>query len=287
MVMVHAENGDAADYLQRRLLRENKTAPQYHAESRPPRVEAEATARAIALAETVEAPLYVVHLTCREALAELRSARLRGVDVLAETCTQYLHVTKDDLARDGFEGAKYVFTPPARTREDHSALWAALRHGELAIVSSDHAPWNFKEQKELGRDNFTLIPNGAPGIEERLTMVYTGVAAGHIDVNRFVDITSTSPAKIFGLYPQKGSLAIGSDADIVVWDPNAERVITQAGLHHAVDYTLYAGRKVKGLPRDVFLTGRQIVSGGEFIGESGFGRFLKRRGPRAQRAFVG
>ncbi|MDJ1466119.1 dihydropyrimidinase [Nitratireductor sp. GZWM139] len=286
LVMVHAENGDAADYLQKRLLSEGKTEPKYHADSRPARVEAEATARAIALAELVGAPLYVVHLTCREALDELRRARLRNVDVLAETCTHYLHVTSDDLARPGFEGAKYVFTPPARSREDQEALWAALKDGELAAVSSDHAPWNYHGQKELGRGNFTLIPNGAPGIEERMTMAYQGVATGRIDVNRFVDITATRPAKIFGLYPEKGCLAVGSDADIVVWDPRANGVITQDGLHHAVDYTLYEGMSVTGKARHVFLRGRQIVEDGIYTGEPGYGRFIKRRGPQAQRGLM-
>lgn len=286
LVMVHAENGDAADYLQKRLLSEGKTDPKYHAESRPPRVEAEATARAIALAELVGAPLYVVHLTCREALDELRRARLRNVDVLAETCTQYLHVTSKDLDRPGFEGAKYVFTPPARSVEDQEALWVALKNGELVTVSSDHAPWNFREQKELGRGNFTLVPNGAPGIEERMIMVHSGVASGRIDINRFVEITATSPAKVFGLYPQKGCLAVGADADIVVWDPRASGMIAQERLHHAVDYTLYEGKAFTGGPRHVFLRGRQIVDDGAYIGEAGYGRFVKRRGPRAQRRFM-
>jgi dihydropyrimidinase len=286
LVMVHAENGDAADYLQKRLLSEGKSAPKYHAESRPPRVEAEATARAIMLAELVGAPLYVVHLTCREALEELRRARLRNADVLAETCTQYLYLTAADLDRPGFEGAKYVFTPPARSVEDQDALWAALNEGELVTVSSDHAPWNYGTEKQLGRDNFALIPNGAPGIEERMTMVHSGVSAGRLDLNRFVDITATRPAKIFGLYPQKGCLAVGADADIVVWDPQASGVITQERLHHAVDYTLYEGREFQGAPRHVFLRGRQIVENGNYIGKAGYGRYVKRRGPRAQRQLM-
>ncbi len=277
LVMVHAENGDAAWYLQRKYVAAGKTAPKYHAETRPPRVEAEATARAIALAEVLDASVYIVHLTCRESLEEVVRGRMRGVDVLAETCTQYLYTTKDDLDREGFEGAKYVFTPPARTREDQEALWHALSHRTLELVSSDHSSWNFKGDKDLGIDDFSKIPNGAPGIEERMTMVYQGVNDGRISLTQFVELTATRPAQIFGLFPQKGTIAIGSDADVVIWDPAAERTIRQADLHHAVDYTLFEGRKVKGAPRTVMLRGELLVEDGVYRGKPGGGQFLKRQ----------
>ncbi|MCC6791370.1 MAG: dihydropyrimidinase [Thermomicrobiales bacterium] len=275
-VMVHAENGDAAYYLQKKFVAEGKTAPKYHATTRPPRVEAEATARSIALAEIVGAPLYVVHLTCREALEEVMRGRMRGVDVVAETCTQYLYITEDDLDRPEFEGAKFVFTPPARTREQHEVLWRALADGALRAVSSDHSPWNFNGQKDIGRDDFSLIPNGAPGIEERLMMVYQGVAEGRLSLSRFVDVVATSPARIFGLYPQKGTIAVGSDADLVVWDPNQELTLTQPALHSAIDYSLYEGRTVHGVPRTVTLRGEVIVENREYVGQPGTGRFLHR-----------
>jgi dihydropyrimidinase len=279
LVMVHAENGDAAYWLQQKLLAEGKTEPQYHATSRPPRVEAEATARAVALAEVVGAPLYVVHLTCQEALDEVLRGRERGVNVQAETCTQYLYVTEDDLARPNFEGAKYVFTPPARQPWQREVLWQAIANGSLQAVTSDHAPWNFAGQKDLGRDDFTRIPNGGPGIEERLTMVYQGVNDGRFSLNRFVDLVATGPARMFGMHPRKGTITVGSDADLVVWDPNAELTLTQSALHHAVDYTMYEGRTVRGLPRTVASRGRVLVENREFVGETGGGQYLHRSKP--------
>jgi dihydropyrimidinase len=284
LVMVHAENGDAAYFLQRKYVAEGKTAPKYHAPTRPPRVEAEATARAIALAELVGTSIYIVHLTCRESLEEVVRGRSRGVDVLAETCTHYLYVTKEDLDRDGFEGAKYVFTPPARTREDHEILWHALAHRTLELVSSDHASWNYAGDKELGRDDFTKIPNGAPGIEERLTMVYQGVDQGRLRLPQFVDLTATRPAQIFGLFPRKGTIAVGSDADLVIWDPRRERTIRQAELHHAVDYTLYEGMAVRGAPRTVLRRGDLLVKDETFVGRPGTGEFLRREKYRGRNA---
>ncbi|WP_336801088.1 dihydropyrimidinase [Kaistia sp. MMO-174] len=277
LVMVHAENGDAADFLVEQNLEAGNTAPRYHALSRPPRVESEATARAIALAELVGAPIYIVHLTCQDSLDEVMAGRRRGVDVTAETCTHYLYATKDDLARDGFEGAKWVFTPPARTEQDQAALWRALSSGALQAVSSDHASWSFLKHKQLGRDDFSKIPNGAPGIEERLTLVYQGVNEGRFSVNRFVEMVSTTPARLFGLYPQKGSITVGSDADLVIWDPNATATIRQENLHHASDYTLYEGRKVRGLPMTVLRRGEVIVENREFVGGEGGGRYLQRK----------
>jgi dihydropyrimidinase len=274
--MVHAENGDAVYLLQQQLLAEGKTAPKYHATSRPPRVEAEATGRAIALAETLGAALYVVHVTCAEALEEIERARARGVRVLAETCTQYLYFTEADLDRPGFEGAKFVFTPPLRQKHQHELLWRALANGSLQAVTSDHCSFNIVGQKELGRDDFTRIPNGGPGIEERLTMVYQGVNARRITLNRFVELVSTGPARMFGLYPAKGTVAVGSDADLVIWDPNAETTITNRALHHNVDYTLYEGMKVRGRPETVTLRGGVIIEQGRYVGTPGSGRFLPR-----------
>lgn len=276
LVMVHAENGDAAYWLQNKFVAEGKLEPKYHATTRPPRVEAEATARAIAMAEIVGASLYVVHLSCQEALDEVLRGRMRGVDVKAETCTQYLYVTEDDLDRPNFEGAKYVFTPPARQAFQRDVLWRALADGSLVAVASDHAPWSFAEQKQRGRDDFSKIPNGGPGIEERVMMTYQGVNEGRLTLNRFVDIVATSPARVFGLMPRKGTLAVGSDADILIWDPNAELTVTQSALHHAVDYTLYEGRHIRGLPRTVTLRGNVIVDNREFIAEPGSGEFIRR-----------
>lgn len=276
LVLVHAENGDAAYFLQRRLLAENKTAPRYHATSRPPRVEAEAVARAVALAETVGAPLFVVHVSCGEALAEIARGRARGAHVRAETCTHYLYTSEADLDRPDFEGAKYVFTPPPREPHQHAILWRALADDALQLVSSDHSVFNFRGGKDIGRDDFTQIPNGAPGIEERLIGVYQGVNRGLITLNRFVELVATAPARLFGMHPQKGTIAVGSDADIVLWNPDAEMTITQALLHHRVDYTLYEGLRVRGLPETVLLRGEVIVENREFVGRAGMGQFLKR-----------
>ena len=276
LVMVHAENGDAADYLRDKFVAEGKTGPLYHALSRPPRVEAEATARAIALAEIVGTSIYIVHLTCAEALDELLRAKRRGVDAVAETCTQYLYLTKEDLDRPDFEGAKFVFTPPARSKADQELLWDALADRMLETVSSDHCSWSFGRHKILGKEDFRQIPNGAPGVEERLMLVYQGVNEGRIGLTEFVDLVATRPAQIFGLFPQKGTIAIGSDADIVIWDPEATMTITQSAMHNAMDYSSYEGRNVKGLPRTVMLRGKTIVENREYVGEPGEGRFLKR-----------
>ena len=276
LVMVHAENGDAADYLRDKFIAEGKTEPKFHAESRPPRVEAEATARAIALAEMVGAPIYVVHLTCVEALEELVRAKLRGVQAMAETCTQYLYLTKDDLDRPNFEGAKFVFTPPARTTKDQTALWNALANGLLETVSSDHCSWLFKGHKDKGRNDFRLIPNGAPGIEERLMMVYQGVNERHLSITQFVDLVATRPAKVFGLFPQKGTIEVGSDADLIIWDPAMQFTITQSAMHNAMDYSSYEGKSVRGVPKVVLSRGKVIVENRKYVGTPGEGRFLKR-----------
>jgi dihydropyrimidinase len=276
LVMVHAENGDAAYWLQNKFVAEGKVEPKYHATTRPPRVEAEATARAIAMAEIVGTQIYIVHLSCQEALEEVVRGRMRGVDVLAETCTQYLYASEEDLDRPNFEGAKFVFTPPPRPKHNHEVLWQALANGSLQAVSSDHAAWSFADQKSRGRNDFSQIPNGGPGIEERLMMVYQGVNEERISPNQFVDLVSTSPARLFGLYPRKGTIGIGSDADLLVWDPNAELTVTQSDLHHAVDYTNYEGLTIRGIPRTVLLRGQVIAENREFVGELGGGQFLHR-----------
>jgi dihydropyrimidinase len=276
LVMVHAENGDAASYLQQKLIAEGKRAPRYHAPSRPPRVEAEATARAITLAETVGAPVYFVHMSCAEAIEELERGRARGVQAFGETCSHYLYFSEEDLDRPGFEGAKYVYTPPARPKHHLPVLWRALATGGLQAVSSDHCAFNFHGQKDLGRDDFTKIPNGAPGVEERLVAVYQGVHAGRITVNQFVDLVATTPARLFGLYPRKGTIAIGSDADLVVWNPAAEVTLTSAALHHRVDYTLYEGMTMQGRPELVILRGEVVVERGTYVGRPGLGRFVER-----------
>lgn len=279
LVLVHAENGEAAEFLRRRLLAEGKTDPKYHAVSRPPRVEAEATARAITLAEIVDAPIYIVHVSCQEALDEVRRGRARGVAVHAETCSQYLFLTEDILDQPGFEGAKYVFTPPPRQPHQPPALWQALAEHALEIVSSDHAPFNFAIPggKDRGKGDFTKIPNGGTGIEERPMLVFQGVHDGRLTLNRFVDVVATTPAKVFGLHPQKGTIAVGSDADLAIWDPNAELTLGADTLHHRVDYTMYEGMRVRGVPETVILRGNTIVQNREFVGEPGSGQFLARK----------
>jgi dihydropyrimidinase len=277
LVMVHAENGDAAEFLRQQLIREGKTDPKYHATSRPPRVEAEACARSIAFAEIIGTPLYIVHVSCAEAIDEIERGRARGVRVLAETCPQYLYLTEADLDRPGFEGAKYVFTPPPRGAEQREVVWAAIADDTLQVVSSDHAPYNFKGEKDRGMGDFTKIPNGAPGIEERMMLVFQGVNAGRFSPSRFVELTATAPAKIFGLYPNKGTIAPGSDADLVIWNPEARLTLGKAASHSAVDYSMFEGLEVQGAPETVLLRGETIVEGREFVGRSGYGRFIRRK----------
>jgi dihydropyrimidinase len=277
LVMVHAENGDAADLLQQQYLSAGKTEPKYHAPSRPPRVEAEATARAGALAEVVNASVYIVHVSCMEAVEEIQRAKARGVDIMGETCTHYLYFDEQELDRPGFEGAKYVYTPPPRGKQQPPYMWKAISSGSLRVVASDHCPFNFDGQKTLGADDFTKIPNGAPGIEERLMFTYQGVRDGRLTLNRFVDLVSTTPAKIFGLYPNKGTIAIGSDADLVIWNPAAELIVTRSALHQNVDYTLYEGKRIVGLPETVTLRGEVIVENRQYVGTPGTGRFLARK----------
>ncbi len=278
LICMHAENGGAIDVIVRRALAEGKRAPKYHALTRPTTAEAEATARAIALAEMAGAPVYIVHLSCNDALEKVREARDRGLPAYAETCPQYLFLSIENFDVPGFEGAKYVFTPPLREKWHQEKLWQGLAKDDLQVVSTDHCPFCYKEQKELGKDDFTKIPNGGPGIEHRLSLVYTGGVHGkRFSPNRFVQLVSTAPAKLFGLYPHKGTVAVGSDADLIVFDPDAEQVISARTHHMRVDYSMFEGIRVKGIPQIVLSRGRVVVEGGKFVGRAGAGQFLRRQ----------
>jgi dihydropyrimidinase len=278
LTMVHAENGDVIDTLVTEALEEGNTDPIWHAVTRPHWAKAEATGRAIAISGMANAPLYVVHMTCESALDQLRLGQRRGLAVHGETCTQYFFITQKDLARPGFEGAKYVCSPPMRSTEDQRALWQAVADGTLEVVSTDHCVFNFKGQKDLGKGDFSKIPNGVPGIEDRMMMLYSeGVRKGRISINQWVELTATNPAKRFGLYPKKGTVAVGSDADLVIWNPKAKKTIRASDQHQNVDYNLYEGRTVTGVPAQVFSRGELIVDGDTWLGEKGRGQFLKRK----------
>jgi dihydropyrimidinase len=275
-ICMHAENGDVIDVLVQRALAAGHTAPKYHALTRPPRAEAEATHRAIALAEIADVPIYIVHLSAAEALEKVTEARDRGLLAYAETCPQYLFLSYDNYEEPGFGGSKYVMSPPLRDKAKQDQLWRGLKFNDLQCVSTDHCPFCMKE-KRLGENDFSKIPNGAPGIETRMSLVYDGgVRAGRISLNRFVELTSTSPAKIFGLFPRKGTIAPGSDADIVVFDPNRTITLSAKALHMKVDYNPYEGRQVTGATDTVLSRGRVIIEDGKFVGRAGAGSFLKR-----------
>ena len=277
LICMHAENGSAIDVIVQQALAEGKRAPKYHALTRPTTAEAEATSRAIALAEMAGAPIYIVHLSCNDALEKVREARDRGLPVYAETCPQYLYLSIENMDAPGFEGAKYVFTPPLREKWHQEKLWNGLKRDHLQVVSTDHCPFCFKEQKELGRDDFTKIPNGGPGVEHRMSLIYSGgVAAGRFSANRFVELVSTTPAKLFGLYPRKGTIAVGSDADLVIFDPSRKHTITAKTHHMRVDYSMFEGIQVTGMPDVVLSRGRVVVEGDKFFGAAGQGHFLKR-----------
>lgn len=277
LVMVHAENGDAIDVLVREALAAGNTAPHFHALTRPPELEGEATNRAIQLARIAGCPLYVVHVTCAEAVDPIRRAREAGWSVWGETCTQYFFKTIDDLRAPDFEGAKVVYSPPARDASNHDVLWNAVRTDALSAISTDHCSFLWDGQKTLGRDDFTKIPNGGPGLEDRLKMIHHfGVGGGRISLNRMVDLLSTQPAKLFGLYPRKGTIAVGSDADIVVFDPAKRETLSVAGSHSKCDYNLYEGAEVVGAPELVLLRGQVLVEDGELKASPGVGRFVRR-----------
>jgi dihydropyrimidinase len=277
LICMHAENGVVIDVLVKRAIEQGRTAPKYHALTRPTKAEAEGVHRAIAIAEMANSPVYIVHLSCYDALKEVQAARDLGLPAFAETCPQYLLLDHSLYEKPDFEGAKYVMTPPLRDRENQELLWRGLRGNDLQVISTDHCPFCFKEQKELGRDDFSKIPNGGPGVENRMSLIYHhGVTQGRISLNRFVELTSTAAAKIFGLFPRKGTIAVGSDADIVIFDPNREQTISAATHHMRVDYSAYEGWKVKGVTEIVLSRGKVIVENGEWKGKIGAGGFIKR-----------
>jgi dihydropyrimidinase len=277
LVCVHAENGSVIDVLVREALANGCTAPKYHATTRPTTAEAEATGRAIALAEMAGAPIYFVHLSCAEALSKVREARDRGLPVYAETCPHYLFLNAQSYDVPGFEGAKFVMTPPLRAQSDQDALWQGLATDQLQVVSTDHCPFCMKGQKDLGLGDFSRIPNGAPGVESRLSLMYDGgVRTGRLSLNRFVALVATNPARLMGLYPRKGTIAVGSDADIVVFDPSRTTTISASTHHSRVDYSLYEGRKVTGVPVTVLLRGTPVIEDEQLVGQRGAGQFIKR-----------
>lgn len=277
LICMHAENGVVIDAIIKRALAEGKTDPKYHALTRPTKAEAEGVHRAIALADMAHAPVYIVHLSSSDALDEVTRARDAGIHAYAETCPQYLFLDYSVYEQPDFEGAKWVMTPPIRERWNQEKLWRGLQFNDLQVISTDHCPFCFKEQKELGRGDFSKIPNGGPGVEERMSLIFNGgVAQGRISLNRFVELTSTAAAKIFGLFPRKGTIAVGSDADIVLFDPNAERTISAKTHHMRVDYSCYEGMKVKGVTRTVLSRGEVVIEDGKFVGRKGGGSFLKR-----------
>ncbi|MCZ4496526.1 MAG: dihydropyrimidinase [Thermoleophilia bacterium] len=279
LVMMHCENGQVIDTLVQRAISEGNTSPGWHYRTRPSTLEGESTERAIALAKVAGSPLYIVHVTCSEAVEAIARAREDGQRVWGESCIQYFHLTQDDLDRPGFEGAKFVCSPPLRTEADQARLWEAIRRDELEVISTDHCPFRFEDQKTLGADDFRAIPNGMPVIEERMSLLSTDVHAGHLSWNRLVEVASTNPAKLFGCYPQKGAIAPGSDADIVVWDADVEYTWTADRIHSAVDYTNFEGTTVRGAATHVFSRGELLIEHGEATDAAtpGRGKFVHRR----------
>src|SRR2546425_8288466 len=277
LVMVHAENGDAIDVLVKKALADGHTEPHWHALTRPPETEGEATNRAIQLARVAGSPLYVVHVSCKEAVEPIALAREKGWDVWGETCTQYFFIDYSHLERPNFEGAKYVYTPPPRAKANQEVLWNAVRADILSAISTDHCAFRWDTQKSLGKDDFSKIPNGGPGLENRLQMIHQfGVREGRITLNRMVELLATNPAKLFGLYPRKGTITIGSDADIVVFDPEKQVTITAASQHSRTDYNLYEGTDVTGSPEAVLLRGHLLVEGDQPAAQPGMGQFVAR-----------
>src|ERR1700734_3175716 len=278
LVCMHAENGSAIDVIVQQTLAAGKTAPIYHALSRPTKAEAEAVNRSIALAEIAGVPVYIVHLSSEDALNQVREARDRGLPAFAETCPQYLLLSiEDQMPGKSFEEATYVFTPPLREKKNQPKLWDGLVTDNLQVVSTDHCPFCFADQKQLGKDDFSKIPNGGPGVENRLQLLFHfGVNAGKISLQRFVEITSTAPARIFGMYPKKGTIAAGSDADIVLWDPDAEHLISAATHNMRCDFSLFEGWRVKGNARQVYSRGELVADGGRYIAAVGRGQYLRR-----------
>ena len=279
LIMMHAENGPAIDIVAADLVAQGKTDPYYHGVARYPVFEGEATNRVIRLAEAAGVPVYIVHLSVIDALEAIREARDRGAMAYAETCPQYLFLSLDDLG-NGFDGSKFVCSPPLREKNPNwEELWSGLKKNDLQVVSTDHCPFDFHGQKELGRGDFRKIPNGLPGVEDRVDLLHHGgVVDGKISKERWVEIIATEPAKLFGMYPRKGAIAVGADADLVVYDPNRKRTISAGSHHMDVDYSCYEGWEVQGGSDVVLSRGAVVVQDGEFKGRKGHGRFLK-RGP--------
>jgi dihydropyrimidinase len=279
MVMMHAENGIAIDVLVQQALARGETDPVYHGITRPVAMEEEATFRSIKLAEVAGCPVYIVHMSAREAVERVAEARDAGVNVFGETCPQYLYLTLEDhLGAPGFEGAKYACSTPLRSKHEHHQedLWRFLRTNDLQIVSTDHCPFCFKEQKELGLGDFSKIPNGIGGVEHRMDLLYQGVVEGHLTLPRWVEVACATPARMFGIYPQKGVIAPGSDADIVVYDPQATTEISVETHHMNLDYSAYEGTKIEGKVSTVLSRGRVVIDAGQYLGDKGHGRFLRR-----------
>ncbi|MFF5637705.1 dihydropyrimidinase [Streptomyces sp. NPDC012825] len=276
LIMMHAENGIAIDVLVEQALARGETDPRHHGEVRKALLEAEATHRAIQLARVAGSPLYVVHVSAQEAVAELAAARDMGLPVFGETCPQYLFLSTDNLAEPGFEGAKYVCSTPLRPKEHQAALWRGLRTNDLQVVSTDHCPFCFTGQKDLGRGDFSKIPNGLPGVENRMDLLHQAVVDGHISRRRWIEIACATPARMFGLYPQKGTIAPGADADVVIYDPHATQVLSAETHHMNVDYSAYEGRTVTGRVETVLSRGEPVIDRRKYVGRAGHGAFTPR-----------
>lgn len=278
LVNTHCENGELVEYLQNKLFSENKTAPKYHALSRPSYIEGYGTETAITFAEATGCPVYIVHVTCKEAATAIAKARTRGLTVFGETCPQYLLLDASVYEKENFDSAAYVMSPPIRPKGHDLALWQAVQAGDLEVIGTDHCPFNLKGQKELGKDDFRKIPNGAAGLEDRMKLLYTyGVLENKITINQFVDLTSTKAAKIYGIYPQKGAIEVGSDADLVVWDNELSATISAKTHHHKVDTNIFEGFQTKGAPAVVLVAGKIVFEDGKLNVTAGAGRFLKRK----------
>ncbi|MFI1398237.1 dihydropyrimidinase [Streptomyces sp. NPDC020681] len=276
LIMMHAENGIAIDVLVEQALARGETDPRYHGEVRKVLLEAEATHRAIQLARVAGAPLYVVHVSAEEAVAELVTARDKGLNVFGETCPQYLFLSTDNLAEPDFEGSKYVCSTPLRPKEHQAALWRGLRTNDLQVVSTDHCPFCFVGQKELGRGDFSKIPNGLPGVENRMDLLHQAVVDGHITRRRWIEIACATPARMFGLYPKKGTIAPGADADVVIYDPHAEQTLSVETHHMNVDYSAYEGKRITGQVETVLSRGEVVIDQREFTGRAGHGQYTPR-----------
>src|SRR5215207_3808390 len=276
MTLVHAENGIAIQQMIDMLIAQQKVEPKYHAQSRPPVMQADGVARALRVGVFARAPVFIVHVSCEAAMNEIVRSRDEGNPSFGETCTQYLFLDETCYDKPNFEGAKFVFTPPLVAKENIEPLWKGLKLGYLQEVSTDHCPFNFKGQKELGPGDFRKIPNGGPGVEDRLSLVFDGAMKRGFSLNKWVDITSTASAKMFGMFPKKGTIAVGSDADIVLFDRKAERTLSAKTHHMNGDYSLFEGWKIKGMPETVLSRGKVIVENNQYIGRPGDGKFLKR-----------